>query len=344
MSNDNTPTVAAVPAEPVALWQYRWTNPGDDPDVDESDTAWKLLECDTRLQTLEQRIEELRRHRYAGKPCYEVRPLYAAPQATPPAPDERHVMQLAGISTAAYGYWKEGDSIHPDYDTVALRDVAKLYAKYAELYEKQSAPPAAPAPAPEPGFVFQVGQQYETQAGKLVTVLGRITLAGAQCLICSDEKYRYDRLGDPSDAGRVTGTPHDYSWPGNFKRNVARAAAPAPAVNQELLEKLTAWQAVCDRITDQYGGVVAGVDFGALGRATRAAITRAESGAPAPAPQPQPQPLTDERIEAIAHRKAWRYRHDGESTGSHLYTFNRHTLLDFAHALGITGGATGDKA
>ena len=204
--------------------------------------------------------------------------------------------------------------------------------------------PAAPAPAPEPGFVFQVGQQYETQAGKLVTVLGRITLAGAQCLICSDEKYRYDRLGDPSDAGRVTGTPHDYSWPGNFKRNVARAAAPAPAVNQELLEKLTAWQAVCDRITDQYGGVVAGVDFGALGRATRAAITRAESGAPAPAPQPQPQPLTDERIEAIAHRKAWRYRHDGESTGSHLYTFNRHTLLDFAHALGITGGATGDKA
>jgi len=39
-------------------------------------------------------------------------------------------LRLAGISTAAIGYWKEGDSIHPDFDTVALRDVAKLYQKY----------------------------------------------------------------------------------------------------------------------------------------------------------------------------------------------------------------------
>ena len=48
--------------------------------------------------------------------------------------DERRALQLAAISTAAIGYWKEGDHIHPDYDTVALRDVAKLYAKYAALY------------------------------------------------------------------------------------------------------------------------------------------------------------------------------------------------------------------
>lgn len=39
-------------------------------------------------------------------------------------------IQMAGISTAAIGYWKEDDSIHPDYDTPALRDVAKLYANY----------------------------------------------------------------------------------------------------------------------------------------------------------------------------------------------------------------------
>lgn len=44
--------------------------------------------------------------------------------------EERESLRLAGISTAALGYWKEGDSIHPDYDTVALRDVAKLYAEY----------------------------------------------------------------------------------------------------------------------------------------------------------------------------------------------------------------------
>jgi len=48
---------------------------------------------------------------------------------------EQYRMQMAGISRAAFGYWKEGDGIYPDYDTVALRDVAKLYAKYDELYK-----------------------------------------------------------------------------------------------------------------------------------------------------------------------------------------------------------------
>ena len=52
---------------------------------------------------------------------------------------EQYRLQMAGICTAAIGYWKEGDGIHPDYDTVALRDVAKLYAKYDELYRAQSA-------------------------------------------------------------------------------------------------------------------------------------------------------------------------------------------------------------
>lgn len=48
---------------------------------------------------------------------------------------EQYRMQMAGISTAALGYWKESDTICPDYDTLALRDVAKLYAKYDELYK-----------------------------------------------------------------------------------------------------------------------------------------------------------------------------------------------------------------
>jgi len=56
---------------------------------------------------------------------------------------EQYRMQMAGISTAAMGYWKEGDSIHPDYDTPALRDVAKLYAKYDALYKAQQ-PQAKP--------------------------------------------------------------------------------------------------------------------------------------------------------------------------------------------------------
>lgn len=50
---------------------------------------------------------------------------------------EQYRLQMAGISTAAIGYWKESDGIHPDYDTLALRDVAKLYAKYDELYNVQ---------------------------------------------------------------------------------------------------------------------------------------------------------------------------------------------------------------
>ena len=50
---------------------------------------------------------------------------------------EQYRIQMAGICTAAIGYWKETDGIHPDYDTPALRDVAKLYAKYDALYKAQ---------------------------------------------------------------------------------------------------------------------------------------------------------------------------------------------------------------
>jgi hypothetical protein len=50
---------------------------------------------------------------------------------------EQYRLQMAGISAAALGYWKENDTIHPDYDTPALRDVAKLYTKYDALYKAQ---------------------------------------------------------------------------------------------------------------------------------------------------------------------------------------------------------------
>lgn len=65
--------------------------------------------------------------------------VYAPPAQQPQKLEdsEQYRMQMAGISTAAIGYWKEGDPIHPDYDTVALRDVAKLYAKYDALYKTQ---------------------------------------------------------------------------------------------------------------------------------------------------------------------------------------------------------------
>jgi hypothetical protein len=53
---------------------------------------------------------------------------------------EQYRIQMAGISTAALGYWKEGDEIHADYDTLPLRDVAKLYAKYDALFQENAAP------------------------------------------------------------------------------------------------------------------------------------------------------------------------------------------------------------
>jgi len=67
---------------------------------------------------------------------YVAAPLYTAPQ---PAQTQvaltdidQYRMQMAGICTAALGHWKEGDDLHPDYDTPALHDVAALYAKYEE--------------------------------------------------------------------------------------------------------------------------------------------------------------------------------------------------------------------
>lgn len=67
-------------------------------------------------------------------------------------------------------------------------------------------------------FKFRIERTYLTQEGKPVTVLGRTRNKGYECLRCSDGVYRYDRSTHSSDAGRVTGSNHDYSDPKNFKR------------------------------------------------------------------------------------------------------------------------------
>lgn len=67
-------------------------------------------------------------------------------------------------------------------------------------------------------FMFEVGKEYETQEGAKVMVLSRTDLVGYECLECSDGRYRYDRSTNSLDAGRCTGTDHDYSYPHNFKR------------------------------------------------------------------------------------------------------------------------------
>lgn len=59
----------------------------------------------------------------------------------------------------------------------------------------------------------------------------------------------------------------------------SHADAHLIAATPEMLSKLEAWQAVCDRITEQYGGVIAGIDFSTLGRANRATIAKAKGEA-----------------------------------------------------------------
>ena len=55
-------------------------------------------------------------------------------------PTEQEAIKLAAISTAAIGYFKDGDPIQPEYDTVALRDVTALYTKYEALHKQAEKP------------------------------------------------------------------------------------------------------------------------------------------------------------------------------------------------------------
>lgn len=49
--------------------------------------------------------------------------------------NEIYRIQMAGISSASHGHWKLGDSIHPDYLTTTIKDVAELYEKYDQLFK-----------------------------------------------------------------------------------------------------------------------------------------------------------------------------------------------------------------
>lgn len=127
-------------------------------------------------------------------------------------------------------------------------------------------------------FRYIVGCEYRTQDGQYVKVLGRASLQhpGYESLICSDGKHRYDRsTSEDSDAGRVTGTAHDYSYVGNFTRALqlrcSHKGCTEPAnrrkqltayVGSDNMDNLCVWhQAEEDeywkeRWADYYGGVI----------------------------------------------------------------------------------------
>ena len=149
------------------------------------DAAAELRRLHARVQELEEQTAHMAdlvdQANYAHQKMKEaqarVRELEAKLAALKAAPAklediEQYRLQMAGISTAAFGYWKEGDDIHPDYDTLALRDVAKLYAKYDELYKAAHAAQAQRVPL------------SDAECDRLISAL---------CPDFSDERFAGDR-------------------------------------------------------------------------------------------------------------------------------------------------------
>lgn len=73
---------------------------------------------------------------------------------------EQYRMQMAAIGSAAFGYWTEEMGIKPEYDTVPLRDVARLYAKY-EAARSYSAAAGVAEPAKDtPGSMANSNARF----------------------------------------------------------------------------------------------------------------------------------------------------------------------------------------
>ncbi|MFY3531298.1 hypothetical protein [Achromobacter denitrificans] len=93
-----------------------------------------------------------------------------------------------------------------------------------------------------------------------------------------DVAERLDNMADDQPPGSQAQSDL-YAAATIWRKHIAHRAAPqASEAVRNARGVLEAWQAVCDRIVDQYGGVVAGVDFAALGRTNRAALS-AQPGA-----------------------------------------------------------------
>lgn len=93
------------PVQEPVLYQYRWLNPGNNPN-DHCEAEWTLVEPrNPHMDTVHDRIQELEAYRYDGKPVYEVRALYAAaPQAEPLTDDQ--IFELA----EPFGAFQYGDA------------------------------------------------------------------------------------------------------------------------------------------------------------------------------------------------------------------------------------------
>ena len=83
--------------EPV-LYQYRWLNPDNNPNIGKNETAWLPVEPrNVHTDTVENRVRELWAYRYGGKPVYEVRPLYTARPAAQVPEGSEHAVLVSAI-------------------------------------------------------------------------------------------------------------------------------------------------------------------------------------------------------------------------------------------------------
>jgi hypothetical protein len=58
------------------IYQYRWTNPKNIPNVQPSELEWKNIENENGMQNIEQACSMLLSYNYKGIPFYEIRSLY----------------------------------------------------------------------------------------------------------------------------------------------------------------------------------------------------------------------------------------------------------------------------
>lgn len=77
MCNNAVSALNQSPEVEIALYQYRWLNPGEQ-EQPESVLEWKSVEPIWN-QTVQQKCEELLKYRYNDKQVYEVRALYTVP-------------------------------------------------------------------------------------------------------------------------------------------------------------------------------------------------------------------------------------------------------------------------
>jgi hypothetical protein len=120
-------------AEPVA-WEFRWTNPGNQTLQPDEMLEWKPIEH-PNWQTLQEKIDDLEAYRYGGKPCYEMRKLYAHPPAPQrkPLTDEK-ILTALGIDGS------------DDWTFTVARAIEAAHGITAKPDAKQDSPQTSHAP------------------------------------------------------------------------------------------------------------------------------------------------------------------------------------------------------